>query len=103
MTDSDHDFNDAQNLRHDFERLRASLDGMKDRLGENAHEVLARVSAYLERDGLDARLDDLGGKLKDSGRDAAAKLESEVTAKPLASVAIAFGIGLLAANLLRRR
>lgn len=101
---------DSAALKRDFARLRASLEAVKDRLGGNAHEVLERVSAYLESGGLDTRLDKiedelskLGGKLKDTGRGAAAKLEAEVTEKPLASVAIAFGIGLLAANLLRRR
>jgi len=97
-------------LKRDFETLRDNLDGFKDRLGGNAHEVLERISAYLGNAGLGGRLSDiedelqrLGGKLKDSGRDAAAKLENKVTDQPLASVAIAFGIGLLAANLLRRR
>jgi ElaB/YqjD/DUF883 family membrane-anchored ribosome-binding protein len=99
-----------EDLKRDFSKLRAGLDGLKDKLGSNAHEVLDRVSDFLESTHLGARLDDvedeiarLGGKLKDSGRDAAARVESEVTAKPLASIAIAFGVGLLAASLLRRR
>lgn len=100
---------DTETLKRDFEQLRSTLDSVKDRLGDNAHEVLERISTYLNG-GLSARLHNvedelsrLGGKLKDTGRDAATKLEHEVTAKPLASVAIAFGIGLLAAGLLRRR
>lgn len=98
-------------LKRDFARLRANLEAVKHKLGDNAHEILERVSAYLESGGgFGARLDDvedqlaqLGDRLKESGRGAAARLEAEVTEKPLASVAIAFGIGLLAANLLRRR
>lgn len=101
---------DTETLKRDFAKLRASLEGVKDKLGGNAHDVLERVSAYLDSSSLGARLDNiedelgkLGGKLKDTGRDAATKLEHEVTAKPLASVAIAFGVGLLAAAILRRR
>jgi ElaB/YqjD/DUF883 family membrane-anchored ribosome-binding protein len=101
---------ETETLKRDFEHLRSTLDSVKDRLGSNAHDVLERISAYLDSGGLGSRLDNiedelskLGGKLKDTGRDAATKLEHEVTAKPLASVAIAFGIGLLAAGILRRR
>jgi len=105
-----HETPDTETLRRDFAKLRASLDAVKDKLGGNAHEVLGRISDYLDNGTFGARLDDiedeltrLGGKLKTSGRDAAAKLETKVTDRPLASVAIAFGIGLLAASLLRRR
>jgi ElaB/YqjD/DUF883 family membrane-anchored ribosome-binding protein len=101
---------DAEALKRDFSKLRASLDAVKDKLGANAHDILERVSDYLDSSHLGDRIDNiedeltrLGGKLKDSGRDAAARVESEVTAKPLASIAIAFGIGLLAASLLRSR
>lgn len=104
---------DTETLKRDFTKLRASLDGMKDRLGSNAQEVLDRVASYLDSgkvserlDGIEDELIRLGGRLgrlKESGRDAAHKLETEVTAKPLASVAIAFGIGLLASGMLRRR
>jgi len=97
-------------LKQDFSRLRSSLDSVKDKLGTNAHEVLDRVSEFLESTHLGARLDDvedelsrLGSKIKDTSKDAAARVESEITSKPLASIAIAFGVGLLAASLLRRR
>lgn len=101
---------EAEALKRDFVKLRATLDAVKDRLGDNAHDVLDRVSAFLDQSSLSTRLDNieeeitrLGGRLKDTGRDAAARLETEVSAKPLASVAIAFGIGMLAASMLRRR
>jgi ElaB/YqjD/DUF883 family membrane-anchored ribosome-binding protein len=101
---------ETEALKRDFGRLRSSLDSVKDKLGTNAHDILDRVADFIDSTHLGARIDDvedelsrLGTKLKDSGRDAAARVESEVTAKPLASIAIAFGIGLLAASLLRRR
>lgn len=97
----------SEHLKRDFDRLRTSL---KDKLGNNAHEVLDRVTAYLDSSNLGARIDNLedelsrlGGRLKDTSRDAAHRLETEVSAKPLASIAIAFGVGLLAASLIRRR
>jgi ElaB/YqjD/DUF883 family membrane-anchored ribosome-binding protein len=101
---------DTAELKRDFAKLRASLDAVKDKLGTNAHDILDRVSDFIDSSHLGDRIDNiedeltrLSGKLKDSGRDAAARVESEVTAKPLASIAIAFGIGLLAASMLRRR
>lgn len=101
---------DTAELKRDFAKLRASLDAVKDKLGTNAHDILDRVSDFIDSSHLGDRIDNiedeltrLGGKLKDSGRNAAARVESEVTAKPLASIAIAFGIGLLAASMLRRR
>jgi ElaB/YqjD/DUF883 family membrane-anchored ribosome-binding protein len=101
---------EAEELKRDFAKLRASLDSVKDKLGDNAHEVLDRLSSYLNSSSIGSRLDNiedeishLGSRLRDSGRDAATRLETEVSEKPLASIAIAFGIGLLAAGLLRRR
>lgn len=101
---------ETEALKRDFSRLRSSLDLVKDKLGTNAHDILDRVADFIDSTHLGARLDDvedeitrLGGKLKNSGKDAAARVETQVHAKPLASIAIAFGIGLLAASLLRRR
>lgn len=101
---------DTAELKRDFAKLRASLDAVKDKLGTNAHDILDRVSNFIDSSHLGDRIDNiedeltrLSGKLKASGRDAAARVESEVTAKPLASIAIAFGIGLLAASMLRSR
>ncbi len=110
MNDYFPDTPDAESIKRDFAKLRSSLDSMRGRLGSNATEVLDRVTDFLDSSNLGARLDNvedelsrLGGKLKDTGRDATARIESEISAKPLASIAIAFGVGLLAASLLRRR
>lgn len=100
---------DTETLKRDFLHLRATLDTMKDKLGENAHDILDRISAQLESGNLSERLGGiedelaaLGSRLKDSGLDAASRLEGRVAEKPLASIAMAFGLGLLAASLLRR-
>ncbi len=101
---------DVEFLKREFEHLRAELAGAKERLSGNAHEAMERINAYLHNAGLTSRvesleddLEELAGKLKDTGRDAVTRMEHEVCARPLTSVAVAFGIGLLAARLLGRR
>jgi len=101
---------DTAALKRDFSKLRSNLDAVKDKLGTNAHDILDRVADFIDSSHLGDRIDNiedeltrLGGKIKDTSRDATARVESEISAKPLASIAIAFGVGLLAASLLRRR
>lgn len=100
---------DINFLKEEFAKFRASLGDAADKLGGNAHAALDQISAYLNGANLSSRvasieeeLEILGCKLKGTGKDAVAKLESEVSARPLTSVAIAFGIGLLAAGFIRR-
>jgi ElaB/YqjD/DUF883 family membrane-anchored ribosome-binding protein len=100
---------DLDFLKSEFNRFRSELYGMKDKLSANAAETLDQMGAYLNGSGVSARLtaleselESLAGKLKGSGKVAVKKLESEVSNRPLASVAIAFGVGLLAAQLIRR-
>ena len=100
---------DIEYLKQEFEHIRAEMAGIRDRLSDNAHAALDRITAYLDSTGLSSRVDsleedleDLAGKLKDSGKDAMCRLEHQVSARPITSVALAFGIGLLAARLLRR-
>ena len=100
---------DIEYLKQEFEHIRAEMAGARERLSENAQAALDRVTAYLNNAGLSSRigsveedLEELAGKFKDSGKDALCRLEHQVTARPITSVAVAFGIGLLAARLLRR-
>ena len=99
---------DLEHLKQEFNRFRAELAGMNDKLSSNAAETLEQMSAYLDRgqlssrvSTLEAELEHLAGRLKGTGKDAVAKLEHEVGARPLASLAVAFGVGALAAQLLR--
>ena len=108
QTKPDHHF-DIEFLKQEFEHIRTEMAGIRERLSENAHTALDRITAYLNGAGLSSRVDSLeedleemAEKLKDSGKDAVSRLEQQVSAKPITSVAIAFGIGLLAARLLRR-
>jgi ElaB/YqjD/DUF883 family membrane-anchored ribosome-binding protein len=104
----DPDTLDLQQLKQEFNRFRTELGGMKDKLSENATEALEQMSAFLDgnlssRVGrLEAELEHLAERLKGTSKDAVAKLEREVGTRPLASLAVAFGVGVLAAQLFRR-
>jgi ElaB/YqjD/DUF883 family membrane-anchored ribosome-binding protein len=100
---------DLDFLKQEFNRFRAELYGAKDKLGSGATEALDQISAYLNGSGLSSRIasleSELGyltGKLKGTGKEAVTRIEKEVEQRPLTSIAIAFGVGLLAAQLFRR-
>jgi ElaB/YqjD/DUF883 family membrane-anchored ribosome-binding protein len=106
----DPDAVDINILKREFEKFRAELAGVKGKLSDNAHTALEQISAYLNGGGLSSRvasleeeLSHLSCKIKGTGKEAVAKLEHEVGARPLASIALAFGAGVLATQLLRRK
>jgi len=101
---------DIDFLKQEFNRFRSELSGMKDKLGGNAADALDQISSYLNGSGLSSRvasleseIEHLTARLKGTGKDAVVKLEKEVGARPIASIAIAFGVGLLASQLIRRK
>lgn len=100
---------DLNRLRQEFEKLRAGLGDASEKLGDNAHAALNQIADYLKEDSLSSRLSSvedqlngLGERLKDTGKDAMVRLETEVMDRPFISLAVAFGVGLLAASLVRR-
>ena len=100
---------DIDYLKSEFEKFRAGLGDTAAKMGGNANAVLEQITEYLNGGNLSSRvasveeeLEILGARLKGTGKDAVAKLETEISARPLTSLAIAFGLGMLAANLLRR-
>ncbi len=100
---------DLEFLRDEFNRFRSELNGMKTKLGGNAAEALDQMSDYLNGKGvssklsvLESEIETLTARLRDSSKVAVNKLETQVGNRPLASIAIAFGVGLLAAQLVRR-
>jgi ElaB/YqjD/DUF883 family membrane-anchored ribosome-binding protein len=100
---------DIDQLKQEFEKFRAGLGETAGKLGDNASAALDQITDYLNGGSLSSRLasieeelEILGARLKGTGKDAVVKLESEVSERPLASLAIAFGVGLLAAGFLRR-
>jgi len=105
----DPDAIDIDFLKQEFNRFRSELGGMKDRLSDNAASALDQFSAYLEGGALSSRMaslekefDYLTEKVKGSSKEAVDKLEKQVGNRPLASIAIAFGVGVLASQLFRR-
>jgi ElaB/YqjD/DUF883 family membrane-anchored ribosome-binding protein len=100
---------DLDFLKQEFNRFRSELSGAKDKLGHNATEALDQITNYLNGSGLSSRvasleseLEYLAGKLKGTGKNAVTRLESEVGQRPITSIAVAFGVGLLAAQFFRR-
>jgi ElaB/YqjD/DUF883 family membrane-anchored ribosome-binding protein len=100
---------DLEFLRDEFNRFRSELSGVKTKLGANATDALDQMSDYLNSkgvasklSGLEAEIENLTARLRDSSKVAVGKLETQVGNRPLASIAIAFGVGLLAAQFVRR-
>lgn len=100
---------DIDYLKQEFNRFRSDLAGVKERLSDNAAEALDQISAYLNGSAMSSRvaslekeLELLAGRLKGGGKEAVGKLEKEVGQRPIASIAIAFGVGVLAAQFFRR-
>jgi ElaB/YqjD/DUF883 family membrane-anchored ribosome-binding protein len=105
----DPDSIDLDFLKQEFSRFRDELAGMKGKMGSNASEALDQITAYLNGDGLSSRLNSmqaeleaLAGKFKDTGKDAVTRLEQQVGERPIISVAVAFGVGVLVSQLFRR-
>ncbi|WP_298213917.1 hypothetical protein [Acidocella sp.] len=100
---------DVDQLKREFEKIREQLGEAAGKLGGNAHSILDQINDYLHSESLSSRVSfleeefgALGAKLKGTGKDAVAKLESEVSAKPLTALAVAFGVGLVASAFMRR-
>ena len=116
----DPDAVDVDYLKQQFNQFRDNMLSMKGKVGANAAEVLDQMSSYLDGNAmssrlssLEAELETLASKLKGQGKDvmamgvakgkdAMSRVESEVTERPIASIAIAFGMGLLVSQFLRR-
>lgn len=112
---------DADYLKQQFAQFRETMLAAKGKAGANAAEVLDQMGSYLDGgaissrlSSLEAELETLASKLKGQGKDVVAlgvakgkdamtRVESEVTERPIASIAIAFGAGLLVSQFLRRR
>ncbi len=100
---------DLDYLRKEFQRFRADIAGVKDKLSGNATDALDQISGYLNGGALASRLssleaefESLAGKAKGYGKEGVHQLEQKVSERPIVSVAVAFGVGILAAQLFRR-
>jgi ElaB/YqjD/DUF883 family membrane-anchored ribosome-binding protein len=105
----DPDSIDLDFLKQEFNRFRSDLLNMKEKMGVNASGALDQMTSYLNSSGLSSRmsnleseLETLGARLKGTGKEAVTRIESEVVERPIAAIAVAFGIGLLTAQFIRR-
>ncbi len=105
----DTDAIDMDYLKQEFNRFRSELGNAKSKLGGNAADALDQITDYLNGNwlssliaSLESEISALTERLKGTGKDAVIKLETQVGQRPLTSIAIAFGVGLLASQLLRR-
>lgn len=105
----------AEGLTGEFDRLQDEFDALRGRLARLAGETMKEFdisprrlaelrTAIDERLSLlDGDLDGLGRALKQGGGKAAGRVERMVHEQPVAALAIAAGIGFVAAHLFRRR
>jgi ElaB/YqjD/DUF883 family membrane-anchored ribosome-binding protein len=100
---------DLDFLKQEFNRFRDELAGMKGKMGSSASDALDQISAYLNGHGLSSRLSSLEAeletlacKVRGSGKEAVTRLEQEVGNRPITSIAIAFGVGMLVSQFFRR-
>lgn len=95
----------SQALRDTVDRLRSDLDDLRHQLvaagGEQASAARTAVARRVEE--LRNELEEVAGGLERRGRETAASLGAQVREHPVASLAIAFGAGMVAARLLERR
>ena len=96
---------DLSQLRADFERLSETLSGLKQHLvGLGVEGARGLQDAGLAQiDLLKRELDDMSQQLRRQGRDALGQVEQSVRERPLASLLVAFGIGMVLSRLFGRR
>jgi ElaB/YqjD/DUF883 family membrane-anchored ribosome-binding protein len=101
---------DLDYVKQEFNRFRSEFFGAREKLSGNASDALDQISAYLNGgNGLSSRLASLESelghltdRLKGGGKEAVIRIEKEVEQHPITSIAVAFGVGLLAAQLFHR-
>lgn len=105
----------VETLGDEFDRFQGEFDALRSRLGRLAGDSFREFSESPQkladlRAALDGRLstierelDALTHDLRIRGGDAAGRLEASVKERPFTALAIAAGVGFVAARLLRRR
>lgn len=95
---------DSETLKRDVEALRASLDKLSKDVASMSQSLANELKARAEhtaddlRDSAHTVTDQIGAK----GKESAEALEKTVRERPFQSLLVAFGAGLLLAQLLRK-
>ncbi len=91
-------------LRAEFARLREELASIREMLTTTGADILSGPKAAAESRlaSLQGEVEKLAAELKGQGGEVLQRIDHKVQERPLTSIAVAFGIGLLAAQLLRR-
>lgn len=86
--------NAAQSVDEDLAALRADLKALKESIADLAKD---------KSDEVRAKLSETADRAVASGKQSAETMQETVRERPITSVAIAFGVGMLIAHLLDRR
>jgi ElaB/YqjD/DUF883 family membrane-anchored ribosome-binding protein len=91
-------------IRAEFEKLREELAGIRKLLGSEAAEHLSDVKEAAESRfaTLQAEVEKLAADMKGQSKEVLHEIDRKVQERPLTSLAVAFGVGLLAGQVLRR-
>jgi ElaB/YqjD/DUF883 family membrane-anchored ribosome-binding protein len=91
-------------IRAEFEKLREELAGIRKMLSSEASEHLSGVKEAAETRfaTLQTEVERLAGEMKGQSKEVLHEIDRRVQERPLTSLAVAFGVGLLASQLLRR-
>lgn len=91
-------------LRSEFARLRDELASIREMLTTTGSDMLAgsRAAAESRLAALQDEVEKLAHDVKGHSGEMLRRVDRKVQERPLTSIAVAFGVGLLAAQLLRR-
>jgi ElaB/YqjD/DUF883 family membrane-anchored ribosome-binding protein len=95
---------DSGAIRTEFEKLREELAGIRKLLNSEAAEHFSGVKEAAETRfaALQAEVERLAADMKGQSKEVLHEIDRRVQERPMTSLAVAFGVGLLAAQILRR-
>ncbi len=95
---------DSGVIRAEFEKLREELASIRKLLGSEASEHVSTVKEAAESRfaSLQAEVEKLATEMKGQSKEVLHEIDRKVQERPLTSIAVAFGVGILAAQILRR-
>lgn len=88
---------EAQNVRHDYENLKSDVSSLAARVKADGSAIASKAAHEIE-----AQAKEKYAFFKTQSRKQMDRVEAQVHAKPMQSVAVAFGAGVLLALLARR-